>query len=306
MHSPDAARRTGLATALALGALALAAPQAAHAAAVDTYYERAVMVAANDRCHLFDPELSSALASAAAQAHGAAMRSGARDTTLDQTLHRAQTRAGAASCNSSDITTAAGRVRSAFTGYSKLQRMSFPGDTANWTAARAAPQRYMVWKLSQTARFGWNSAVFGLAGRDGPSVLLTVATFPDKAQPYTAQLVLRDRALAPEPFLNMIRASPGAALPLAARMPPRSATSAFLPEARSGADGLLLPAGTRDGVAFRFPKAASAALAALDPREAVAIDFVFAGNSGGDQVRTAFFEVGDFAAGRAFLTAAQR
>jgi hypothetical protein len=38
----------------------------------------------------------------------------------------------------------------------------------------------------------------------------------------------------------------------------------------------------------------------------VAIDFVFAGNSGGDQVRTAFFEVGDFAAGRAFLTAAQR
>jgi hypothetical protein len=183
--------------------------------------------------------------------------------------------------------------------------MNFPGDVDDWLAVRAVSRRQPTWLLSQTARFGWNDVVFGLAGRDGPSILLAVANFPDKAQPYTARLVLRDRGLAPEPFLNRTRASPGAILPLAARMPPRAATTAFLPEARSDAEGLLLPAGSRDGITFRFPKTASAALAALDPREAVAIDFVFAG-SGGDQVRTAYFEVGDFAAGRAFLTAAQR
>ena len=263
------------------------------------------MVAADDRCHLFYPDMASALATAEAQAHGAALRSGARDTALDQVEQRAQTNAGAAACNSPDIATAAGRVRAAFDSYSKLQSMNFPGDTASWLAVRDTPRRAIIWKLSQASRFGWNSAVLGLAGRDGPSVLLAVASFPDNAQPYTARLVLRDRALAAEPFLNAIQASAGGPLPLSGRMPPREATSAFLPEARSGADALLLPVGARTGVAFWFPASATTALAALDPREAVAVDFVFAG-AGGDEVRTAYFEVGDFAAGRAFLAAAQR
>jgi hypothetical protein len=47
-------------------------------------------------------------------------------------------------------------------------------------------------------------------------------------------------------------------------------------------------------------------LSSLDPREAVAIDFLFASRNGPDQVRTAYVEVGDFAAGRAFLAANQR
>jgi hypothetical protein len=307
MPSPGDIRKPGPAAALAIGLGLLAAPGGAHAAsaAAEAFYERAVMVAADDRCHLFSPELASALAAAEAQAHGAALRSGARDAALDEMAQRAQARAGAAACNSADILAAAGRVRVAFAGYSKLQKMSFPGDTADWTARRASPTRTMMWKLSQTAGFPGGSAVLGLAGRDGPSVLLAVASFPDDARPYTARLVLRDRALAPEPFLNMMRVGPGTAAPLSARLPPRSATAAFLPEARSGADGMLLPAGARDGVAFRFPKSASAGLALLDPREAVAVDFVFA-DAGGDRVRTAYFEVGDFAAGRAFLAPAQR
>ena len=43
----------------------------------------------------------------------------------------------------------------------------------------------------------------------------------------------------------------------------------------------------------------AAALATLDPREAVAVEFLFEG----DRTRTAFVEVGDFAAGTAFLAA---
>ncbi len=294
---------TSAALAFTAGLLTLA--PGAHAGALDTYYERAVMVAADSRCHLFSPDLASALAAATAQAHGAALRSGADDNTLDQTLVRAQSRAGAVPCSSPDIATAAGRVRSAFDGYSRLQSMNYPGDTAAWLAQRAAPVRTMVWKLSQSTRFGPDSAVLGLAGRDGPSVLLAVASFADGAQPYTARLVLRDREDATSPFLNGIQASPGAVLPLTQRMPPRIATTTFLPSARSGVDAMLLPAGQKSGVAFWFPRSASAALANLDPREAVAIDFVFAG-ANGDEVRTAYFEVGDFAAGRAFLAANQR
>ena len=44
------------------------------------------------------------------------------------------------------------------------------------------------------------------------------------------------------------------------------------------------------------------ALGELDPREAVAVEFLFSG----DRVRTAYVEVGDFAAGRAFLQVAAR
>ena len=50
------------------------------------------------------------------------------------------------------------------------------------------------------------------------------------------------------------------------------------------------------------PEAAATALAGLDPRESVTVEFVFQG-AGGDLVKTAYVEVGDFAAGRAFLAA---
>jgi hypothetical protein len=262
------------------------------------------MVAADGRCHLFSPELGAALGAAAAQAHGAALRSGAGDALLDQVARRADAKAGQAACRSTDIITAASRVKAAFDGYSRLGAMTYPGDVADWKAVRLSPQRTTVWKLSQSARFGGGSAVLGLAGRDGPSALLAVARFPDAAEPYTARLVLRDRGEAPQPFLNGMRAGAGP-LPLPARMPPRAATTVFLPEARNSADPTLAPAGARDAMAFRFPRAAVDALSRLDPREAVAVEFVFAGGRG-DTVRTAYFEVGDFAAGRAFLTAAQR
>ena len=55
------------------------------------------------------------------------------------------------------------------------------------------------------------------------------------------------------------------------------------------------------GWAFRFPVEAERALAELDPREAVVVEFQF-----GDGVRLADVEVGDFAAGQAFLIMAAR
>jgi len=63
-----------------------------------------------------------------------------------------------------------------------------------------------------------------------------------------------------------------------------------------------LPKGSRAGWAFRFPPEAARELARLDPREAVAVEFLFPG----DVTRRAYVEVGDFAAGQAFLTLAER
>jgi hypothetical protein len=277
----------------------------ARAAAVDLYYERAVMTAADQQCRLFSPDLGSALQSAAAQARGAALRSGLSTAVVTAVGQRARAKVAGIACSSPDIAKAADRVRAAFGGYSRLDKMNFPGDVNDWLAVRATSRREPIWLLSQTARFGGNNLVFGLAGRDQGSALVVAASFADGAQPYAARLVLRDPALAPEPFINLIKVSANGKAPLTARMPPRSATRSVLAEARSAADPSLLPQGATTGVAFRFPKTAADAMAQLDPREAVAVEFQFVvGDS--EQVRTAYLEIGDFAAGRAFLAAAQR
>jgi hypothetical protein len=88
-------------------------------------------------------------------------------------------------------------------------------------------------------------------------------------------------------------------------VPPRWAALAFAAQARDDADATLLPAGAKSATAFRFPPQAIDAIAALDPREAVAVEFLYAGRAG-DVARQAYVEVGDFAAGRAFLAAARR
>jgi hypothetical protein len=94
-------------------------------------------------------------------------------------------------------------------------------------------------------------------------------------------------------------------IPLADRLPPRASERVFAAEAMSPAGRDLRPSDTQGGWAFRFPAAAQSALAALDPREAAAVEFLFA-DGDGEQVRTAYVEVGDFAAGQAFQALAQR
>jgi hypothetical protein len=293
-------------SALVLSAiLALAAPALARATAIDAFYERAVMTAADQRCRLFTPELASALQAAEAQARGAALRSGYSGGQIAQVQQRADARVASVPCNSRDIALAATRVRAAFDSYAKLVRMNYPGDVADWAADRSTSRRFAIWKLSQTSTFPGGVAEFGLAGEDGPSALVAAAVFTGGVQPYSARLVMRDVTLAPVPFINGLQAANGRT-PLAARMPPRSATDSVLAEARATADATLLPNNARSGIAFRFPKSAVDALSGLDPREAVAVDFLFASRNGPDQVRTAYVEVGDFAAGRAFLAANQR
>jgi hypothetical protein len=304
-RSSSAARWMGF----GLGALATLTPLAALAAGpADLYYERAVMAAADQRCRLFSPALGSALAAGAAQARGAALRAGVDPAQLAQMKSRAQSVVYSVACNSPDIATAAGRVRTAFDGYSRLMRQDYPGSIATWTAQRLASANGQVWNLSQTAGFGRDSLVFGLAGRDGAAALTGVTRFADGAVPYAARLIIRDQASAPQPYLDTRRGSV-ATLPLTARVAPRNLTRSWLADDRALADPLLVSANgqapTAGYIAWRFPAAAAAALADLDPREAVQIEFEF-NSAGGSTVRTAYIEVGDFAAGRAFLNLAQR
>ena len=280
-----------------LGLALLAAPGAASALPQDLFYERTVMSALGERCGLFTPEVSAALAASAAQARGASLRAGLDRRALGAIDREARAKASRAKCRSADVTTVAARVRDAFSAYERITRLTYPGDASEWRADRGAG-RTARWRLAQDARMGKNRVTFGLVGRDGASALVAVTDLDNNQAPYAARLVLRDEVRTIGPYLDP-RAKTSQ---LNKKLPPPGATKAYMAEARAPAEDELLPKGASRGWAFRFPAAAAQALAALDPREAVAVEFLFAG----DKVRTAYVEVGDFAAGRAFLQVASR
>ena len=281
------------------GALALVAAFPARAAsALDLYYERAMMTAAGRACRLFSPEIAGALAAATVQARGAALRAGSSVAGLAAIEARANAAGASAACGSPGLLAAAERVRTAFEGYAQLDRLEFPGDVTSWTALRPAGGA-AGWRVSQRDRCGWDVVVFGLAAHGEARPLMATARFADGAQPYAARLLMRDASAIDGPYLDVREADLAGRLPLDARMPPRAAARVFAAEAMSLAGADLAPDTSGAAWAFRFPSAAADALARLDPREAAALEFLFA-TDGAEAVRTCYVEVGDFAAARAF------
>ena len=267
-----------------LAAAVLCLPNTAQAGPADTYYERAFMVAADQRCGLFETRLDAALGAATAQARGAALRSGAAEADLSATAARARSRAHQVSCRDPQLATVKGRVDDAFSGWLQTPRMTFPGTRANWTANRLTATG-PVWRLQQSSVVGASPVAFGYAGESDEQGLVAVVSFVGRSRPNAARLVLRDPNRVPRAWL----AGDGLA--------PASSRASLWAAGVSAADPALLAEGRRAGEAWRFPASTAAALERLDPRETFAIEFHFRDGS----VATANFEAGDFAAGRAFL-----
>ena len=288
----------GRRAALALAFVAVAVPLAASAGPANLFYERTLMSAAGERCGLFTPAVANALLASSRQAKGAALRGGASAESLRSVEDRARSVALSTPCDGPDLATAAGRVRAAFTGYSQVTSMDFPGAFGSWRADRRSLAKDGAnWRLSQTARASGGSIVFGMAA-DGPGApaLTAVATSPGAAAAASARLVLRDPAKAAAPYIDTRRTD------LGGRATPRFVSQIFMAMAKSGAPLGLSPAGAVNATSFRFPEAAAKALESLDPREAVTLELVYPTRTG-ERVETTLFEVGDFAAGRAFLAA---
>lgn len=287
-------------TARVLALWLIMAGAAAGRTAGDLYYERSVMLAANARCHLFTPEIASALAASALQARGAALRQGADAGMLSAAAERAKLAAFRHACTSPDLTTAAGRVRDAFSGYARTTWMNFPGETAVWRAERRPtapvvdhkPVDGPLWRLSERGRWMDGSGpapVLGLAS--DLSLPLMLAPIPAAAGASTAFLIVRDPVKAVGPYLP-----PGRDLAL--RAPPRPLTRAFVLRSKDVAPASLLDRGRGGGTLFGFPPEAALAIEALDPREVIIVEITFPGRA---PPLRALFEVGDFAAARAFL-----
>lgn len=279
---------------VSIGLAVLAVPTALLAAnAADQLYERTLMTAADGRCRLFTPLVSSALDVTRAQARGAVLRSGASEQQVRALEQRARAKAAGAACNSKDLTTAAARVKTAFDGYLNMVSMTYPGDVASWKADRSVSETIPVWRLSQASTFGPDRMMFGLAGR--AKAVTAVATFQNGQRPYAARIIVRDTRRTFGPYIER-----NAGRNLAAKVAPRNASLVFNAESREDAAPSLLPVGAKSGMTFRFPTAVADAMSQLDPREAVTVEFAFPGR-GAEQTRKAYVEVGDFAAGRAFL-----
>ena len=281
---PSPRRTQARFSALLSAVLIAGVPATALAGPADRYYERSFVVAAHQRCNLFQPQLAAALNAAAWQARGAALRAGADDRQMAETAARARARAATTSCASSDLKLVKGRVETAFAGWSRTARMVFPGQRADWTADRAAYAR-PTWRLVQTGRTGASPVSIGVVGGlNRPDQLAAVVSWHGRSSPTGVRLVLRDKTVAPRPWL-------------ARELPPVAQRRVFWAAGVTDAEESLLPEGREAAQTWTFPAAAADALSGLDPREVFTVEFVFRDGSATRSV----FEAGDFAAGRAFL-----
>jgi hypothetical protein len=258
----------------------------ATAGPVDLFGERAAMRMADQKCHLFTPELGGALAMAEAQARNTALRANASRQQLSDMLGVARRRIDSLSCRSPEIAVQAGKVRRAFAAYSHMLRMNFPGSRSSWAVDKtvmSTRQETGLWvATTRPLSVSTGEARFGMVAKEGRTTLAAATTPSGSGQlPATARLVVRDPLRADQPYLtgHLVAA-------------PRNVSQVFLASGRGPAPG--------GGVAFRFTDAAASALGELDPRELVTVEFVYPGRSG-DRVVEAIIEVGDFAPAASFI-----
>ncbi len=257
-------------------------------AVTGTYYDRAFVLAAHEKCRLFAAPVAGALSAATLQAHGAALRAGATEADLTATARRARVRAAEVSCRNPELIVVRDRVTDAFQGWARTPRMDFPGTRASWTAnrLRAVEPR---WRLMQAGMTGASPVTFGLVAEEtGREALSAVVSFVGRPRPYAARIVMRDPSLASRPWLT----AAGIGI-----LPPEAQRRTVWSAGTTSAEVSVLTEGRTQGEVWRFPDAGAADLAELDPREPFLIQFLFRDGS----VATAQFEAGDFAAARAFV-----
>tara|TARA_R110002096_G_scaffold12422_3_gene44752 strand:+ start:1829 stop:2692 length:864 start_codon:yes stop_codon:yes gene_type:complete len=258
--------------------------------AQEAFAERSLAVAVDDRCALLSTRERDTLTASWLQSRGTLLRSGYSAEDIRSTFEIIARRASTQSCESDAATGLVAGVRGAFDLFSRMPALDYPGSARMWSAQRRRGE-IPVWTLSQTLADRPLPPRFGLYS-DPTGEVLTLS-LPDTASPASVVLVVRDIAKAPspvDPTLGGLLAVSGR--PAWARLaPPPHAEARFWINGRRQID---------DRTFLEFPDTATAALAGLDPREAARIELY---NSHGELIESFHVEVGDFAAGLAFLAA---
>lgn len=295
-----------------LAATLAPAPAGAQDDALAAQIERRYFfVQVNDRCHLLTDAATTALKAGYVQARNAALRSGRDMTALAPVLDNARNAAAAAACDAPQVTSELSTAQNALRTYQVQMRLDLPGNRAQWTGVRT-DQDKVEWRLVQYQNTAQADFAFGLYGTLTQNALSVTAHFADGSRPYAARLLVRNPDVWTAGVINP------AAYGLTPQRPTGFgdfSTQSFAAYNETDVSTLVKPAvkvnfagfalGGRyvgaqapvDAQRFDFPKVAVMAMAKLDPREDVVIEFD--GDKGPVYAR---FEVGDFIPGLAYVS----
>ncbi|MDI7775406.1 hypothetical protein [Asticcacaulis sp. EMRT-3] len=295
-----------------------AAPAVIAADAADavtaTTVSRYFLANADARCHALPDAAATALKAGYLQARNTALRAGHSMDDLGPWLARARAAALATPCDDPRLTSDFATADSAYRGFIAQSHLTLPGTRSVWSADRSFAEND-AWRLVQYQHLADADLAFGLYGPLDHARFTVMAHFADGAQPYAARLLLRD---ADRVANGLIDLSPQSV----STLPPAGFTGdaplAFMARASATLDTVLSAAphtnlagftvtGDYAGkavpvsaVRFDFPSRSWPAIARLDPREDMVVEFDF-----DDGPRYVRFEVGDFMTGLMYVSLPQ-
>ncbi|MEE2527043.1 hypothetical protein V0U79_11750 [Hyphobacterium sp. HN65] len=252
----------------------------------DSFAQRALARALDDRCALFSDTERLALDGAYLQTRGDLLREGYSAAEIDQSYQQVTRNVSNRPCDDDNVMAIAADIRSAFTAWQRERFQDFVSAPSLWQANR--PYAYDSWVIS-AGLDGDIPLRAGAYNREG-EIALTIAA-ADNSGLASIALVMRDSEAMPglhDPTLGGLLQFDG--LPEWTRfVPPSEGGMRVLPVSRFSAEGIEY---------FRFSEAALDTLRSLDPREAVRIE---AFDRQGRMVISRYLGVGDFAAALAFV-----
>lgn len=306
------AKRTCVKVAGMAAALMAASPLMAQGidGVIVTATKRYFLTVADARCHALDPATAMALKGGYVQARNEAIRHGRDMTVLAPYLDAARAAAGRSDCASPQLTAEMATARSAFAGFAATPRLDLAGARAAWHADRTQATSN-AWRLVQYQDDGATRAAMGLYGRLSDNRLVVMARFADGAVPYSARLLLRNPAVAATGLINpaaygVTTTAPAGFAGGTLAFPARAigeATVPLSPAVRTNGFGFSATGayvgeqqGPQAAVRVDFSTRAYPAIAELDPREDMVVEFDFS-----DGPRYVRFEVGDFITGLSYI-----
>lgn len=277
-------------------ALTAAGEALANNTAGEIFGERQLAIDLDARCGLFTEAQHTALEAARLQARGVLLRDGVSATALADYAREIAAQADGIDCNLPEVADLQARVAGAFAAWQTMRDMEFPGQDFGWSATRSFIAGQTGWALLQDT----GTIRVGISRRDAQrrfTILL-----PDASNAASAVLVLRDMDRAPQlydPTVGGIFPAPEGA-EWADWTPPDFARSMIWAAGRGSAETVAGLSADGSGLVFHFSERAADALAARDPREAARIELI---DRNGRVIAGYYFEIGDFAAARAFIRA---
>lgn len=298
-------------TAAALSAC-VAAPLVAQTA--DDYtlpvVKRWFMVQADARCHLLDGQTSQALKAGYLQARNDALRAGLSMAYLAPWLEKAKLAADQSDCAAPSLMTEVKSAQGGFRRFMAVPHLELASGRTQWLANRAYGDD-QVWRLVQFQNTDQADMAFGLYGGLHQNSFSLMAHFKDGARPYSARLLVRNTDIVATGVINRAAYGLSETLPagfsdysslnfMASRITDVSAP--LRPGVKTNLAGFTLTGnyvgvqGPEAAMRFDFPSRAWLAIAKLDPREDIVVEF---STEKGPQY--ARFEVGDFVTGLSYI-----